>query len=542
MWRANRSPELDAHRVAVVPFVNLTGDAALSVVGRVAAEELARSISQTDSADVVVSTAVEAALGAAGNGATDAVERVARATRASLVVLGSYSKVGDSLRMQASLVDARTGKVIRALDPTMGTVADPMTAIDALRERLLGSIVSGDVARTVVLGSVPPKYSAYLEFLAGLRMVEKDLPASLPFFARAIALDSTFVTPYVYLSLFNMNARLYDEAERITDKLETQRHRLSSYDRLQLEALRASNRDGSDEALRLNQQVYARGGDPAYAFMSGSLALEVLKPVIALKALQRSDSMMTASGTVAQAMYVAIAQHQLGDFRAELAALERGTRLVPAGAALYRNSRFRAFAGLRDGTAALALADTLLRSESEPNRTGAAAAVHTGAREFEGHGDTVTAARLRSMVADWLQQHPAASPSLARENFTAIAWFDRGNSDSAAAHLQRAARDTGSIAVNAVGYLGIIAAQRGDTTRARAVADSLGGQKRKWDFGASPFWRAAILAHLGRRDEALQFLGAARRAGQGMDAWHVHTVLRPLRGYPPFEAMITPEK
>ena len=243
-----------------------------------------------------------------------------------------------------------------------------------------------------------------------------------------------------------------------------------------------------------------------------------------------------------QARDVATAQHQLGDFRAELAALERGTRLVPAGAAAYRNTRIGALAGLRDGAAAVALADTLLRGQSDSSQMGPANAVHGGAREFEAHGDTTTAGHLRSMVAGWLHQHPAASPSRARENLAGFLWFDRRNGDSAAAHLQRPARDTGNAAVTAVGYLGVIAAQRGDTTRARAVPDSLGGQTRKWDLGLSTWWRAAILANLGRRDEAMQFLGEARRHGQGMINWHSHTALHPLRGYAPFEAMIKPEK
>src|SRR5262249_7075543 len=52
-WKTLRPTPLDRHRVAVVPFANLTGDSSLAVVGRVAAEELSRSISQTDSADVV---------------------------------------------------------------------------------------------------------------------------------------------------------------------------------------------------------------------------------------------------------------------------------------------------------------------------------------------------------------------------------------------------------------------------------------------------------------------------------------------------------
>ena len=40
----------------------------------------------------------------------------------------------------------------------------------------------------------------------------------------------------------------------------------------------------------------------------------------------------------------------------------------------------------------------------------------------------------------------------------------------------------------------------------------------------------------------MQFLGESRRHGQGMIDSHSHTALRQLRGYPPFEAMIKPEK
>jgi serine/threonine-protein kinase len=541
-WRATRGPDLDARKVAVVPFQNLTGDSALGVVGRVAAEELSRSISQTDSADVVSSTAIDAALGAAGTAATDAVQRVARATRASIVVLGSYSRFGDSLRVQASLVDARNGKVIRALDPTVGTVADPMTAIGALRERLLGSLVSGDVARRVVLGSAPPKYGAYLEYVAGMRMFMKDEQASRQFFERAVALDSTFVLAYGWLAATYTNAGLFDEAEGIADKLEAQRQRLSSYGRLQLELLRALNRYVADEILPLAQELYVRSGDPLYMALSGFWALRVLKPNIALKALQAADSIWFAVGWTGQARDVAIAHHQLGDYRAELAALERGIRAVPARANQYRPTRLRAFAGLRDSASALALADTLLRGQTDPNLMEPASAVLIGARESEAHGDSVTAGRLQFIVLDWLHQHSTQMPTVAREFTTGVVWFDRGNDDSASVHLQRAARVTGNTAVIAAGYLGVTAARRGDSTRARAVADSLGGQTRKWDLGLSTWWRAAILANLGHRDEAMQLLSESRRKGQNMAGWHSHTALRPLRGYPPFEAMIKPQK
>src|SRR5688572_12288685 len=443
VW-SNRGPVLDTHKVAVVPFQNLTGDSALGVVGRVAAEELSRSISQTDSVDVVSRTAIDAALGDRGTAAPDAVQRVARATKAAVVVLGSYNRFGDSLRVQARLVNSRNGRVVRALDATVGTVADPMVAISALREQLLGSLVGKDFASRVVLTSKAPKYSAYLQYLEGSRVFTKNQTAALPFAERAIELDSTFAAAYSLLATIHVNANRFDDAERVVDRLDAHRQHLSSYERLQLEYLRAQNRYVADEALPLVQEIHARSADPGFSYLTGFWALRVLKADLALRALQIADSFATAQGWVGQARDVALAHHQLGDYMAELAALKRGMQLVPAAATAYHNSRLHAFAGLGAALSSVALADTLLRRQSDPNAMGAADAVHSGARELEAHGSSKTARRLRAMTLDWLREHRTESPSLARQRTTAYVWFDLGNLDSATVYLQRAARDSRS--------------------------------------------------------------------------------------------------
>jgi tetratricopeptide (TPR) repeat protein len=439
------------------------------------------------------------------------------------------------------VIDARSGRVVRALDPSTGPVRDPMIAIGGLRERLLGSIVSADAARGVALGSAPPKYSAYVEYLEGMRTFVKDQRGSRQFFARAIELDSTLVPAYVQLAATYTNTGQFDEAERVIASLKAQRTHLSSYDRLVLEFLDVHNRYVADQILPLAQEVYARGQNPLFSYLVGFWALRILRPDVARHALEISDSLMTSSGWVGQARDVAITHHQLGDFRGELAALERGSRVVPAGAPAYRNSRLRAYAGFHDSTSAIALADTLLRNAADPSALGAVNAVQLGAREFAGHGDSATATRLADMELAWLHAHAGAATT-ARDMATAVAWFDRGNLDSAEARLRQIKTDTGNAAVSRAGYLGVIAAKRGDTTRARAVADSLANQQRKWDLGLSAFWRAAIMAHLGRRDEALALLGEARRNGQSMADWHASRPLWPLRGYGPFEEMIRPKK
>ena len=81
-----------------------------------------------------------------------------------------------------------------------------------------------------------------------------------------------------------------------------------------------------------------------------------------------------------------------------------------------------------------------------------------------------------------------------------VAWLDLAQLDSAIVHLTAALPDTSLAGIGTRGYLAIAYARRGDTTRARAISDSLAGSVREWDNGETPFWRAGILATLGVAD------------------------------------------
>lgn len=149
-WQRTRAPSLASRRVAVAPFENLTNDTALAQVGRIAADWITQGVAQVESLDVVPSTAVSAALNGAGAG-SDVVRRLAAVTHASVIVTGIVVRSADSLRISATVVDAQTNKPIRVVEPVAGPISDPLIAISALRDRLLGSFASGDARRRVSL-------------------------------------------------------------------------------------------------------------------------------------------------------------------------------------------------------------------------------------------------------------------------------------------------------------------------------------------------------------------------------------------------------
>ena len=96
-----------------------------------------------------------------------------------------------------------------------------------------------------------------------------------------------------------------------------------------------------------------------------------------------------------------------------------------------------------------------------------------------------------------------------------------------------AASDTATIEY--LGYLGVLAARQGATTKAAAISERLNRLDRPYLWGEETVWRARIASLLGDRVAAVALLRQA--AGEGYRfAWNHHTDpdLEPLRDYPPF--------
>ncbi|HEX7124027.1 MAG TPA: serine/threonine-protein kinase [Gemmatimonadaceae bacterium] len=526
--------DLADRRIAVAPFENLTGDSSVDVVGRMAADWLTQGIARAESVDVVSTMAVISALGDRPAG-PEVVARLSQATGAGVVVSGTIYPQGDSLVLHARIADARTGRELRILDPAVAPRSDPMIAIETLRERLLGAFAVGSNRQTQWLRA--PKYSAYREFIAGLEeFSRRSQSASRAYFERAIALDSTLVGAYFLLAISYSNAGMWDSSEAVTMRLARFRDQFTPAERSMSEWLEANLSGSEERQLAAAEQVLARDSTWNWSYLVGRHATAILRTERAVAALEWSDSGGVAAGWYPQVANLATAYHLAGRHADELAMLHRHRRDFPARLDLPARD-LRAFGGLGDGAAALALSDTLLRATTNPNSTTITGAIVAAAMEFEAHhADTATARALAQKVVTWHQAHPSATPSRARSFQEGRAWLVLSELDSAVAHFGRATRSGDNI--GDAGHLGVALALRGDTLRARAIADSLGGLQRKWLFGAHTFWQGVILGALGDRDAAVRLIQQAIASGQSKAGLHFGVTLRSLRGYPPFEALL----
>ena len=539
-WRPTRSSSLERRRIAVAPFEDLTRDTALAQVGRIAADWITQGIAQVESLDVVPSTAVSSALNDARPG-SDVVRRLATVTHVGVVVTGIVVKSGDSLRVSATLVDARNNKPIRVIEQA-GLASDPLVAITALRERVLGSLAMRDAMRGAALTGVAPKYAAYRAMMDGLTIVYRQIsPAAfreaLPLFRRAVQLDSDFAPALLSLSNAYRNTGQLDSAERVVAGMDRLRDKLSVADKLRVDLARAQFSGDYEAQLPLEHQYIARDSSPIWLFTTGGTAGCLLRPREAIGLYRAADSALTTIRFMPEVMQLSGAYHQAGDFGDELSTLERGRKLFPANRALAA-LELTAYAGLRRPSAALALADTLIAAISEADVSPARMIIFGGANEFTVHGDDATARLLARKITAWDAGYRGPS-SLARDLAVGYAWLILGQLDSAGAHYQRAAQDSPTIA-NA-GFLGLIAARKGDTLRARATADSLATLESAHPMGGRDNWRGVILGQLGEREQAVTLIRQSAHEGECMAPWHASELYRALRGYPPFDQLITPK-
>jgi tetratricopeptide (TPR) repeat protein len=529
-----------AGRVVIPPFENLTGDARLDNIGRIAADWLTVGANEVSSIDVVPATTVSMLLRDTSGAPSERTARLLSATRAGLQVAGSYLRRNDSLVFRADVIDVNTGRVAHAIDPVSGPETDPIAAIDVLRERLVGALASRNLG--FLQGMRPPRFAAYKEFEQGLELFAErgDFAGARKHFEQAIALDSTFARAYAMLARLHMNLGDWERADSVLRRSDLLKDGLTSGDRLMLQFQQSTVDGDIARGVRIQQQVAERDSNPLALSLIGAGSNDMLQPRVAIPALEiavREFSLHRGWGGGHQSVLLAEAYHQAGDHKRELQTLVAARTWAQQNPELP-GLQLRAFAGLRDGASALALADTLLRIARPLPAT--EQDVVTAAEEFRAHGDPVTATRLLAMDRAWTAANPQVPRSLSRARREGTAMLMSGEADSAVVILEEAARANASVARR--GALGLAYAARGDRLRARVIADSLGAIRLPWRMGVDKFWRAAILAALGEQQEAVQLLHQAHAEGQGMQRWHHTHVLDSLRGNAAFEALIRPRR
>jgi tRNA A-37 threonylcarbamoyl transferase component Bud32/tetratricopeptide (TPR) repeat protein/TolB-like protein len=560
---------LDERRVVVAVIENRTGDPSLDNLGHMAADWVTQGLAQTGLVEVVPSMSVMSSSAAARERGADhldaaALRALGRRTGAGTVVSGAYYRQADSIRFQVQISAARDGTVLRALEPIAGPTAQPLSVVEALRQRVmaaLGTLFDSRLSFWAKTAGQPPTFAAYQEFIQGLdRMVQFDPRGAIDHFKRAALEDTTFRLPLIFAAHEHMDLGEFATADSIAQFVERAPGRLSPLDRHYLTWVLAEARGDRQQALETAREMATMAPNSETLWLVAQCALALNRPremATALTALGPDRGLFR--GWSVYWFHLSFAHHLVGDYRRELREALEGRRRHPEELTVLA-AEVRALAAL--GRAA-DLEGRLAEAASLPPQPGWAPAdiALLAAFELTAHDHRPDAAAASMWAVRWLESRPAAEErSVAHRFRLAIAYYQIGRLDAVRSLLEALAVETVDPADAAgmrwmsaitgdapdrltfLGFLGVLAAREGKRDDALRLGRTLQAMSPRYLYGRHTMWRARIHAVLGERDGAVDLVREAFAQGYPRGGvMHLFPSLMALRDYPPFQDLLRPK-
>jgi hypothetical protein len=458
------------------------------------------------------------------------------------VVTGAYYLLGDSVRFQAAVSNAATGRLLGALAPVTAHRAAPERAVRELRARLMGQMAvwSDDrIAAIPGFAERPPTFEAYQVFDQALeRYNDQDYRGAAAEFRRARLLDTAFVAAALYEAICSWNTGQGARVDTLLAELRLRRAALSEYHGLELRALDALMRGDRAAAFAAQRRAAELAPGSKVLYNVAHTGLELNRPAEARLALESLDPDRGAMrGWSSYWTALAHAHHLLGDHDREVAAA-RGmrTRFPDRRVAIVLEARALAAAGR------LAQLDSVLEATAVlPPRTywSQAAALVSAGEELLAHGDTSLARSYLERAHAWLTERRRDDPDYANyREWDALALYGLRRWREAADALEPLARDSSQrYSIRAFRALAEYRARGGPPPDLPAALP--------WDAGERALFQARVAAAAGQTDRALTGLNEALRLGVNGFPWvhgSAHHDLAPLAADPRFQRLMTPRR
>jgi len=191
-----------AHSIAVLPFVNMSGDKDQEYFSDGLTEELLNSLAEINELQVAARTSAFSFKGKD----TD-IGTIARKLNVGAVLEGSVRRSAHTIRITAQLINAVTGFHLwsKTYDRDLGDVLKLQTEIATSVASALKVTLLGDVAAKVELGGTgnPAAFDAYLRGAKATSSIRdtKDLPAAIAAYTESIRLDPHYALAFAARSL-----------------------------------------------------------------------------------------------------------------------------------------------------------------------------------------------------------------------------------------------------------------------------------------------------------------------------------------------------
>ena len=503
--------EVVPDRIAVLPFENATGDSSLDFLGQLAAERISTRFQLEGVGEVVPYSSVTAVV--AAEDAPEPISRVAGETGAGIVVTGSYSTQLDRLVFVIRIMNAASRSQAGHFQATVAAADLPNPGLSDMESRLAGGLLFAFGGRTLWAYTVFPRVEAYRLFHeAELLQMDGDLEEALDRYLAAWRQDTTFALSPFFAGGAAWGLAEYVMADSLNQVVGTLfRETMTEVQRFHYDGTRYWFDGDLEAAYRAQTRVVTLRPEIWYQRqLLGTYCLATNRPAELIEAmLAAEDRLGRPPDLVWHYRHLARAHHMLGDHGDELEAARRleETGWGDALRTEYIQGRALAALGQTDGVRL-----TLDQIESLADTTYQAGLMMLAVAlelRYHGHRDESDAAVSRALT--WFEEHPER---LAVEHERRVVY------GSALYHAKRwdhseqvlrPVRDASRLQVDAVGYLGLLAARRGDLESAEEYSDELDRIGREDPNSRPKSWayRARIAAVLDDRAEAVSHLKRA---------------------------------
>jgi TolB-like protein len=519
-WLANRadapiSMDQLVQPIAVAPLIDESGDSTIAGLGRLAGDWITQGLHESGGLRVVAWPASRAAVAQATDG--DIASALQRGTGAGTLVLGSIHSSGDSLQMQAEIVDARNRLVLTATTPVAVHRDSAIAGVRMLRDRLLGALAvhrDDRLPRGSSFATQPPTYAAYRLYDVAL----DDFNAyryrdAYDGMLAAWRLDTTFTAALVSAAYAAWNTSAMPLADSLVKEVLLRRSSMSAYQVATTEVVAASLKGDVRSALEAALRAAAEAPGTRAGYNAALAFSNLDRPAEALAQLDSLDPEVgPMRGWPAYWSQRSYAHHQLGDHRAEIEdARTMAERHPGQRVALVIEARaLGAMGALASLDSLIALAEPL-----PPDVYWSQGAMRiVAAEELLSHGYPEAAMRYFADGVRWLKQRLVVAPDNEDHSYWLLSslWGQRHWREAMevaeARYRQHPDRMRNRAAV------AILASRLGDTARASSLLE----KADPWDRGEWLLMRARNAAVQGRREEALALLTQALSTGVG--SWH----------------------
>jgi serine/threonine-protein kinase len=542
------SGELSQSRFAVLPLSSSGRDSA-ETIGAMAADWIVEGLSRLDGVEVVPLSAVLASEGGLAHdsapSAGDQWARIASEVGAGVVVRGTVYREGGQVHLQVQLLETATGRIVRPVEPVSVPPDSLMAGIDRLRTRVLAAVAPlADTVTHLRRAVPPPSAEAYRNYVTGLQLFMRGDPrAALALYERSLAADPDWPMPRIAAAIMLTNLGQSDYAVGMVAPLRTESARLGPLESSTLDMLEglmqghiAAVYDASVRQARI-----APGSIGHY--MVAESARRLGRAEEALQVLSALDpDRGELRGWRAFWRERTFALHQLGRFAEEAESAREAVARYPDDVAVHLYL-VRALASAGDTTALPVALDALDAATGAPgSRAEARATVVVYARRYHAELAPWAVARARG----WFEALSPSDRAVDAVRFHEARVLLLAGAIPRAQDLLHWFADEPDLPASAIGRLGIASAMASDTASARrwmdrleADAAALSPAQRGASWGEHAYWRAAIAAQLGEREQALELFRQARREGLSIEPRVLsEPAFDAIREWPPFRASL----